>query len=104
MKAVSQNYSRQFGGFMNIEREIFCDHAVRPTGFSLLRQHSLTHYPHQIREFGAPAELCSSITELQHIMAVKRPWRQSNHQNALGQMLLTNQRLDNISKTSSPLK
>jgi hypothetical protein len=77
-------------------RETFRVHGVRPTGFSLPRQHSLTHYPHQIREFGAPAGLCSSITESRHITAVKRPWRRSNRHNALGQMLLTIQRLDKL--------
>lgn len=77
-------------------REIFRTHDVRPKGFSLPRQHSLVHYPHQIREFGAPAGLCSSITESRHITAVKRPWRRSNRHNALGQMLLTNQRLDKL--------
>jgi hypothetical protein len=77
-------------------REIFRAVGVRPTGFSLPRQHSLTHYPHQIREFGAPSGLCSSITESRHITAVKRPWRRSNRHNALGQMLLTNQRLDKL--------
>jgi len=77
-------------------REVFRDLGVRVTGFSLPRQHSLTHYPHQIREFGAPAGLCSSITESRHITAVKRPWRRSNRHNALGQMLLTNQRLDKL--------
>ena len=77
-------------------REIFRVHGVRPRGFSLPRQHSLIHYPHQIREFGAPAGLCSSITESRHITAVKRPWRRSNRHDALGQMLLTNQRLDKL--------
>ena len=77
-------------------REIFRVHGVRPKGFSLPLQHSLTHYPHQIHEFGAPAGLCSSITESRHITAVKRPWRRSNRHNALGQMLLTNQRLDKL--------
>jgi hypothetical protein len=77
-------------------REIFRVLDVRPSGFSLPRQHSLTHYPHQIREFGAPAGLCSSITESRHITAVKRPWRRSNRHNALGQMLVTNQRLDKL--------
>ena len=77
-------------------QEIFHIHAVRPKGFSLLHQHSLTHYPHQIREFGVPLGLCSSITESRHITAVKQPWRWSNHHNALGQMLLTNQRLDKL--------
>jgi hypothetical protein len=77
-------------------REIFRTHDVRPKGFSLPRQHSLVHYPHQIREFGAPNGLCSSITESRHITAVKRPWRRSNWHDALGQMLLTNQRLDKL--------
>lgn len=77
-------------------REIFRIHGVRPTGFSLPRQHSITHYPRQIHEFGAPAGLCSSITESRHITAVKRPWRRSNRHDALGQMLLTNQRLDKL--------
>src|SRR5258708_33779635 len=64
--------------------EIFHVHGVRPRGFSLPRQHSLIHYPHQIREFGAPAGLCSSITESRHTTADKgtgqtltprNPWR-----------------------------
>ncbi|KAF9553018.1 hypothetical protein CPC08DRAFT_728207 [Agrocybe pediades] len=49
-----------------------------------------------IREFGAPNGLCSSITESKHIKAVKEPWRRSNHYEALGQMLVTNQRLDKL--------
>jgi hypothetical protein len=77
-------------------RTIFQKCGVRPNGFSLPRQHSLTHYPFLIREFGAPNGLCSSITESKHIQAVKKPWRRSNRYQALGQMLLTNQRLDKI--------
>ena len=69
---------------------------MQPTGFSLLCQHSLIHYPHQIHEFGALAGLYSSITELRHITAVKWPWWQSNHHNALGQMLLMNQHLNKL--------
>lgn len=46
--------------------------------------------------FGAPNGLCSSITESKHIKAVKKPWRRSSKHKALGQMLLTNQRLDKI--------
>ncbi|KAG1731306.1 hypothetical protein EDD22DRAFT_982578 [Suillus occidentalis] len=64
--------------------------------FSLPRQHSMTHYADMIRLFGAPNGLCSSITESKHIKAVKEPWRWSNKHNALGQMLLTNQRLDKL--------
>ena len=77
-------------------RTIFQECGVRPNGFNLPRQHSLLHYLLLIREFGAPNGLCSSITESKHIKAVKEPWRQSSRFNALGQMLLTNQRLDKL--------
>ncbi|KAI6046587.1 hypothetical protein EDC04DRAFT_2864743 [Pisolithus marmoratus] len=60
-------------------------------GFLLPCQHGMNHYHHLIQEFGAPNGLCSSITELKHIKAVKKPWRHSNHFEALGQMLVTNQ-------------
>lgn len=65
-------------------------------GFSLPRQHSMVHYPALIRLFGAPNGLCSSITESKHIRAVKEPWRRSNRNQALYQMLTTNQRLDQL--------
>jgi len=77
-------------------RTIFQECGVRPNGFSLPRQHSLTHYTFLIREFGAPNGLCSSITESKHIQAVQKPWQQSSRYQALGQMLLTNQRLDKV--------
>ncbi|KAG2154335.1 uncharacterized protein EDB93DRAFT_1326904 [Suillus bovinus] len=64
--------------------------------FLLPRQHSLQHYIHLIRLFGAPNGLCSSITEAKHIKAVKEPWRRSSRYEALGQMLVTNQRLDEL--------
>ncbi|EAU88020.1 hypothetical protein CC1G_12172 [Coprinopsis cinerea okayama7 len=76
-------------------REIFRDN-VRPTGFSLPRQHSMVHYRHLIQQFGAPNGLCSSITESKHIKAVKKPYRRSNRNRPLGQMLVTNQRTDKI--------
>ena len=38
------------------------------------------------------------MTEAKHIKAVKEPWRRSNKFNALGQMLLTNQRSDKLSR------
>jgi hypothetical protein len=60
------------------------------------RQHSLRHYVKSIMLFGAPNGLCSSITESKHIKAIKEPWRRSSRFNALGQMLLTNQRLDKL--------
>jgi hypothetical protein len=77
------------------EREIFIETDVR-SDFSLPRQHSITHYRFLIQQFGAPNGLCSSITENRHISAVKEPWRRSNRNQALGQMLLTNQRLDKL--------
>jgi hypothetical protein len=77
-------------------REIFRTSGIRVNGFNLPRQHSLTHYVKLIRAFGAPNGLCSSITESKHIKAVKEPWRRSNRFDALGQMLLTNQRLDKL--------
>lgn len=77
-------------------RIIFESTGVRPDGVSLPRQHSLMHYPKLIRMFGAPNGLCSSMTEAKHIKTVKEPWRRSSRYEALGQMLLTNQRLDKL--------
>ncbi|KAH6893862.1 hypothetical protein BKA70DRAFT_1376094 [Coprinopsis sp. MPI-PUGE-AT-0042] len=77
-------------------RKVFQKDGVRPDGFSLPRQHSLIHYRNNIILFGAPNGLCSSITESRHITAVKQPWRQSNRYEALGQMLVINQRLDKL--------
>ena len=77
-------------------RNIFVECGVRMNGFALPRQHSLVHYLALIRAFGAPNGLCSSITESKHIKAVKEPWRRSNRFEALGQMLLTNQRIDKL--------
>ena len=80
----------------HLHREIFRTCGIRVKGFNLPRQHSLTHYVKLIRAFGAPNGLCSSITESKHIKAVKEPWRRSNRFEALGQMLLINQRLDKL--------
>jgi hypothetical protein len=76
-------------------REVF--RPIRPKGFSLPRQHSIVHYPTLVRLFGAPNGICSSITESKHIRAVKEPWRRSSRNQALFQMLTTNQRLDQLS-------
>ncbi|KAI0348891.1 hypothetical protein OH77DRAFT_1543269, partial [Trametes cingulata] len=78
------------------ERTVFEELGVRLDGFSLPRQDALKHYRLLIQLFGAPNGLCSSITESTHIKAVKEPWRCSNRYNALGQMLLINQRLDKL--------
>jgi hypothetical protein len=77
------------------ERQIFIETEVR-ADFSLPRQHSMSHFRFLIQQFGAPNGLCSSITESRHITAVKNPWRRSNRNEPLGQMLLTNQRLDKL--------
>ncbi|KAH9163560.1 hypothetical protein EDB89DRAFT_2116421 [Lactarius sanguifluus] len=76
-------------------RIIFAITGVRDD-FNLPWQHSLIHYYKLIRAYGAPNGLCSSITESKHIKAIKEPWRRSNRYNALGQMLLMNQRLDKL--------
>ncbi|KAI5981089.1 hypothetical protein EDC04DRAFT_2875105 [Pisolithus marmoratus] len=46
--------------------------------------------------FGCTNGLCSSITKSKHIKAIKRPYQHTNHFQALGQMLLINQRLDKL--------
>jgi hypothetical protein len=77
------------------EHKIFIELGIRDD-FLLPRQHSLKHYRSLIQMFGAPNGLCSSITESKHIKAVKEPWRRSSRNEPLGQMLLTNQRLDKL--------
>ena len=76
-------------------RVIFEDIGIR-NHFSLPRQHSVKHFRLLIQMFGAPNGLCSSITKSKHIKAVKEPYRRSSHFEALGQMLLTNQRIDKL--------
>jgi hypothetical protein len=71
------------------------------TRFSLPRQHSLAHYHYLIRLFGAPNGICTSITESKHSKAVRKPYQRSNRCKALGQMLVTNQRLDKIAAARS---
>ena len=75
---------------------VFKEEGVRTNGFSLPQQHVANHYPEMIHHFGAPNGLCSSITEAKHIKAVKEPWRWSNRDKPLKQVLLTNQQLDKL--------
>lgn len=65
---------------------IFITTGVRET-ISLPCQHGLSHFPLLIPSFGAPNGLCSSITELRHVKAVKRTWRRSSRFKAIVQML-----------------
>jgi hypothetical protein len=76
-------------------RQVFNEIGVDP-GLTLPRQHSMTHYADNIRLFGAPNGLCSSITEAKHIKAVKEPWRRTNRYQPLYQILCINQRLDKL--------
>ena len=64
--------------------------------FSLPCQHTAEHYLELIHLFDAPNGLCSSIMENKYIKAVKKPWWWFNRFNTLGQMLITNQRLDKL--------
>ena len=77
-------------------RKIFQESGVRPTGFSLPRQHSLVHYRRHIENFGAPNGLSSSITESKPITTIKKLWRRSSHHEALKQMLIINTRNDKL--------
>ncbi|KAG2341453.1 hypothetical protein BDR05DRAFT_976999 [Suillus weaverae] len=52
--------------------------------FSLPHQHSISHYPFLVRQFGAPNGL------------LKQPWQCSSKFNALGQMVCTNTCLDQL--------
>ena len=77
-------------------REIFREVGICPDGFSLPRQHSLQHYIFSITQFGAPNGLCSLITKSKHIKEVKKTYRHSSRNKPLGQMLITNQRINKI--------
>ncbi|OCH86316.1 hypothetical protein OBBRIDRAFT_855361, partial [Obba rivulosa] len=76
--------------------QVFQMTGVHLDEFALPRQHSLVHYWSLIKLFRAPNGLCSSITESEHIKAVKEPWQRSNRYNALSQMLETNQHTDKL--------
>ncbi|TFK60533.1 hypothetical protein BDN72DRAFT_939822 [Pluteus cervinus] len=77
------------------EREVFRELGIRDH-FNLPRQHSMCHYRLLIQRFGAPNGLCSSITESKHIEAVKNPYRRTNRNEPIGQILLINQRMDKL--------
>ena len=76
-------------------QEIFLSSGVC-WSFNLPWQHSLKHFIQMIQVFGTPNGLCSSIAESKHIKAIKKPYQQSSHYEALGQMLLINQHLDKL--------
>ena len=72
--------------------------------FNLPRQHSLRHYVHLIREYGSPNGICSLITEIKYIKAVKEPWRRSSKWEAMCQMLVMNQRMDKLTASCTIFK
>ncbi|KAI6011721.1 hypothetical protein BKA83DRAFT_4131594 [Pisolithus microcarpus] len=72
--------------------------------FSLPWQHAMKHYHYLICQFGAPNGLCSSITESKHIKAVKWPYHHTNYFQALGQMILINQRLEKLTAACTDFK
>ncbi|KAG2056601.1 hypothetical protein BDR06DRAFT_981315 [Suillus hirtellus] len=67
------------------ERNIFIETGVTPNGISLPCQHSLCYYCYLIQQFGAPNDLCSSLTKSKHYKAIKEPWRRSSGYLALAQ-------------------
>ncbi|KAI6117126.1 hypothetical protein EDD16DRAFT_1693070 [Pisolithus croceorrhizus] len=62
------------------------------------------HYHYLIHQFSAPNGLCSSITESKHIKAIKHLYQHTNHFQALGQILLINQRLDKLTAACADFK
>ena len=54
-------------------QNIFIEAGVH-NSISLPCQHALKHFYKSIHLFGSPNGLCSSITESEHIKAVKEPW------------------------------
>ncbi|KAI0072973.1 hypothetical protein K474DRAFT_1723729, partial [Panus rudis PR-1116 ss-1] len=85
-------------------RKVFLETGVRMEFDSLPRQHALKHYVDHIRNFGALNGLSTSITESKHIKAIKEPWRRSSRWEALGQMLVINQRLDKLAAATVDFK
>ncbi|KAH9915965.1 uncharacterized protein BXZ73DRAFT_54076 [Epithele typhae] len=85
-----------------IRRTVFIDAGVRMHIF-LPRQHALEHYCEAIERFGSLNGLSTSITESKHIEAVKRPWRASNRNDALPQMLQRNVRLSKLNALRAAL-
>ena len=64
----------------------------------------MEHYRQLIQWFDMPNGLCSSITELKHMEAVKRPYWHTNKYQALGQMLFINQHLDKLAASHIDFK
>ncbi|KAJ3497412.1 hypothetical protein NMY22_g19699 [Coprinellus aureogranulatus] len=85
------------------ERDAFVEAGIRDH-FNLPRQHSLVHYRLLIQLFGAPNEICSSITESKHITDVKDAYRRSSRNQLPGEVLLFNQRMDKLAAARDRLE
>ncbi|KAG1728409.1 hypothetical protein EDD22DRAFT_982701 [Suillus occidentalis] len=81
---VPDDIVRTFSTFLDFCYIVRCD---------MLTEDNLLQLQNALDQFH---RLCSSIIESKHIKAVKEPWRCSSRFKALGQMLLTNQRLDKL--------
>ncbi|KAI6006244.1 hypothetical protein F5J12DRAFT_905734 [Pisolithus orientalis] len=86
-----------------IEDTLTCFHLYHEV-FQNAQQHAIKHYPYLICQFSTLNGLCSSITESKHIKAVKRPYWHTSHFQALGQMLVINQRLDKFAAVCADFK
>ena len=80
------------------ERVVFETEGIRSDGISIPRIHALKHYHEAIELFGAPNGISTSIVESKHIRAIKIPYRRSNKNEELGQVLLINQRQDKLAQ------
>jgi len=80
------------------ERVIFETEGICSEGISIPRIHALKHYHEAIQLFGAPYGISTSIVESKHIRAVKIPYRRSNKNDELEQVLLINQRQDKLAQ------
>jgi hypothetical protein len=64
----------------------------------------MCHYQYLIQQFGAPNGICTSITEHAHIASIKDPWRRTNKNDPLKQILLVHNRLNLLSAYCTQLE
>jgi hypothetical protein len=76
-------------------REIFRTTGTREH-FNLPRQHALFHFRHNIEDFGSANGVCTTLSESKHKTAIKEPWRRTNQNAPIRQMLTINTRMDQL--------
>ncbi|KAG1747268.1 uncharacterized protein EDB91DRAFT_1235985 [Suillus paluster] len=105
---VPMDVVRTFHAFLEFCYLVWCNIIMESTLVQIQDALNRFHHYRKIFEsmgvFGAPNGLCSSITKTKHIKAVKEPWRRSSRYKALGQMLVTNQRLDKLAASHIDFK